>query len=245
MIVALRHDIDTIIGGLKGVAKIMEIEDKYDARSSFFVRTVLLKNKELLRQLLYAEKNGWEIGLHLDNTTSVSNAQKELDILKSYGFNIHGVTPHGGIFGFDPKLSWRILNSLDIEYAQTGFEAPKNIKLNIKVLPTHTTLDWYIRKHGNNGYYFFKKDINKQLLNEKLAIILTHPEYFVFSVGVIGTMKPRKKSMQVRLYKLVGRATMITLSPLRIRLVTDHYKSFLKEYKNIVEFMTLYELSQK
>ena len=246
-VIGLRHDVDTKIGLLKGVPKVIEIENRFDVRSTFFVRVKVLKSSgnEAVEVLKNAEKNGWEIGLHLDNTLaleSIESPQWELEELLKYGFNIRGATPHGGIFEASGEKVWRVLDTLSLVYVQGYNNPPPNLKSI--ALPQHITLDWYVRKYGTKrGYKIFLNDLKKRLSKKGTAIILTHPEYFVLSTGILGSLKPRSYGFRVRMLKYLNKLTIIPLTFLEIRVLSDIYAKMLSELKEEYVFKTLYELS--
>jgi len=212
-VIALRHDVDSTFGLRYGLQKIINIEEKYNVKSTIFVRVDILKSKVdtlFLRQL---EKRGWEIGLHLINTNnypSVSSPDEELTNLRDkLRVKVGGVTPCGsGIedkgFTFSSPIRsfiqsvafhssgirdnedtrWRVLDSLGLNYMQNDGLPPPWVKT--LVLPTPLSFDiHYIRSFGvKRGYQRFKDALTLTLKYHGIATIRTHPEWFVRSVGM-------------------------------------------------------------
>ncbi len=241
--IGLRHDVDHgyFIG--KSIRKIRKIEEKYNVRSTLFVRTRIIRGKrELIVLLKEMEDEGWEIGLHLDNTVDEEKAGRELNELLSYGFNVKGATPHGGIYGFSGERTWRVLDSLRLSYVQGYGKPPEWMKT--KVLPAHITLDWYIRDFGDEkGYQIFRRELDTRLSSGS-TIVMTHADYFTFSVGFTGTMKPRRGGLKVRAMKAIGRLSILIGTILRVRILDNIYERFLQDYKNRAEMTTLSKLSR-
>jgi len=246
-ILGLRHDVDTKIGLLKGVPKVVKIEDKFDVRSTFFIRVKVLKslNRNAVEMLKDIEKNGWEIGLHLDNTLaieSMKSPQWELNELLKYGFNVKGATPHGGILEASSERVWKVLDTLNLVYIQGYKKPPPGLKSI--TLPQHITLDWFVRRYGSKkGYRVFLNRLKKRINKDGTAIILTHPEYFVLSTGILGSLRPRGQGFKVKVIKYLNKLTVIPLTLFKVRMLSDVYTRMLSELREEYTFKTLYELS--
>ena len=227
MIVGLRHDIDNVYGLRWGLPKVVSLEKKYGVRSTFFVRVDVIrsrKDREVLRRIV---DDGWEVGLHLINTVGdpkLPSPKGELELLKKLvGAPIYGVTPCGKTIGFKGDVTWKTMDSLGLEYME-GYGLPK-FSVNTFVMPTHLSFDiYYVRNFGEReGYLRFKKDLLQKLEKDGLATVLTHPEWFVRSVGGRGLMK-------------------IPLTLFRKKMMNGVYDRFLHEFKHKVEFKRYVEL---
>lgn len=227
MIIGLRHDIDNTYGLRRGLPKVIDLERKYDVKSTIFVRVDVFRSKrdcEFFRKISY---EGWEIGLHLINTindASLISPTEELRVLREIiRADIHGVTPCGKTIGFKGDITWRVMDSLGLEYME-GYGQP-NFDVKTFVMPTHLSLDtYYVRKFGEKkGYQKFKEDLLHQLENNGVATVLTHPEWFVRSVGGSGLMK-------------------IPLTILRIKIMNKVYERFLSEFRDKVVFKRYIDL---
>ncbi len=221
MIIGLRHDIDTSYGLRQGLPKVISLEERYDVRSTFFVRVDILhsdRDVEILRRIL---DSGWEIGLHLINTIGdpkLPPPKSELEVLKNFlGDSIYGVTPCGSTIGFKGDTTWRAMDSLGLKYME-GYGLPR-FAVNTFVMPTHLSLDiHYVRNFGEvKGYERFKKALLEMLEKNSVAMVLTHPEWFVRSVGGSGLIK-------------------IPLTLLGKKMMNKVYDTFLQEFKDKVKF---------
>jgi hypothetical protein len=221
MFVGLRHDLDTVYGLRWGLPKIISIEKKYDVKSTFFVRVDVVRSDRDKRVLKEIADDGWEIGLHLINTVNDSalmSPEEELKLLiKLLEVPIYGVTPCGSTIGFKGDVTWRIMDSLGLEYME-GHGMP-DFKVDTFVFPTHLSLDiHYVRDFGEKkGYQKFKEDLLLLLKSEKPATVLVHPEGFLRSVQSRGLLK-------------------IPLTLLRRGMMNKVYETFLFELKDKVEF---------
>jgi peptidoglycan/xylan/chitin deacetylase (PgdA/CDA1 family) len=221
MIIGLRHDIDTSYGLRQGLPKIISLEEKYDVRSTFFVRVDILHSDRDIKILRWILDGGWEIGLHLINTIDdprLPSPESELEVLKNlFGDSIYGVTPCGSTIGFKGDTTWRIMDSLGLKYME-GYGLPR-FAVNTFVIPTHLSLDiHYVRNFGEvKGYEMFKKALLEMLEKNGVATVLTHPEWFVRSVGGCGLIK-------------------IPLTLLRRKMMDKVYDIFLQEFKDKVKF---------
>jgi len=246
-IIGLRHDVDTSFGILKGIPKTIEIERVYKVRSTFFIRVKALKRSGLegIKILRNIEKDGWEIGLHLDNIWNIRKMPsplEELQQLQSYGFKIYGVTPHGGIFHPKRNIVWNVLDSLGLRYIQGYGEYPKNIKSI--VIPRHITLDWFIKRYGyKDGYKRFISKLYENLTKYRIGIVMTHPEYMVLSPGLLNYIGARSAGYKARLLKFLNKLTIPLSTLFKYRVLNEIYRLFLEEHR-MYEFKTLYEISK-
>jgi len=219
--ILLRHDIDTVWGLRKGVPLVMKLEENYGVRSTFFVRVRVLKNESDWKLLKELQDAGWEIGLHLDNTDGRRNMpppEWELNVLCEHGLVIHGVTPHGTVIGWNnPPKNWLVMDKLGLKYIDGYGDPPVGLKS--LVVKTHLSLDiYYIKRYGvKKGYKLFKKDLENRLHNNGYASVLTHPEWFVRSVGIVGS-------------GFFTKSINFLMTLLDIRKLTDVYNFFLSEY---------------
>ncbi len=219
--VGLRHDVDTVYGLRRGVPKILAIERKYNVRSTFFVRVDVIRSERDSCMLNEIAKKGWEVGLHLINTVDDSRLMtpaEELKLLrKLVSLQIQGVTPCGSTIGFKGDVTWRIMDSLGLDYMEG--EGLPDFKVNSFVFPTHLSLDiHYIRNFGEKeGYQRFKVDLLYRLRQNELATVLVHPEWFVRTVQRRGLMK-------------------IPLTLLGRGLMNEVYDRFLCEFKEKTKF---------
>ncbi len=175
------------------MSKIIAVERKYGVRSTFFVRVDVIRSKRDSRMLNEIAERSWEIGLHLINTVNDSRLMTPADELKLLrklvSAKIHGVTPCGSTIGFKGDVTWRIMDSLGLDYME-GYGMP-DFKVNSFVFPTHLSLDiHYVRNFGEReGYQRFKADLLHRLEQNELATVLVHPEWFVRTVQGRGLMK--------------------------------------------------------
>jgi len=233
-VIGLRHDVDTTYFGLrKGLPIVVELERKFNVKSTLFVRAKIIKSNQDWCYLRRLEKEGWEIGLHLDNTINtpeLPSPQEELKFLtEEVGLNIYGVTPHGGLIGWKGNTTWQIMASLGLKYME-GYGKPPPSKT--PVIPTHISFDiGCVRNYGERlGYEDLKKNLNIKLENKHIATVLTHPEWFVLSVGL-----PYKNKWIDRLTK-----AMLTLAQKRI--MRSSYGRFLAEYSGQTELVKYIDL---
>jgi hypothetical protein len=221
MIIGLRHDVDEVYGLRWGLPKVISLEEKYDVRSTFFVRVDVVRSDKDCSALKRIVNDGWEVALHLINTigdSSLPSPEGELGFLKKLvGVPVYGVTPCGKTIGFKGDVTWRTMDSLGLDYME-GYGVP-NFRSYTSVLPTHLSFDiYYVRNFGEKeGYRRFKKDLLRKLENDGLATVLVHPEWFVRSVGGHGLIK-------------------IPLTMLRRKMMNKIYDKFLCEFKGKVEF---------
>ncbi|MHA1632914.1 MAG: hypothetical protein ACTSXC_08945 [Candidatus Freyarchaeota archaeon] len=218
--IGLRHDVDYYLGLRLGLPRLMELEKRYGVRSTIFVRVELLKSERDIALLKAAEEGGWEIGLHLANTINAKRALEELKELRSHGFNIRGVSPCGkrGGPGWRGGKTWSVMDRLNLEYI-CGYGKP-TFKTQTCVFPVdHVTLDTLIETRGKDGYRVFKKLIQESLRRKGVASVLTHPEYFLFSVGHRLPTKIRVVEWPVKL--------LYTF--LKKNMVPKYYEEFLSE----------------
>ncbi|MCK4434396.1 hypothetical protein KAU92_02810 [Candidatus Bathyarchaeota archaeon] len=82
------------------------------------------KDRIFLRRIV---DDGWEAALHLINTvgdSSLSSPRGELELLKKLvGVPVYGVTPCGKTIGFKGDVTWRIMDSLGLDYME-GYGVP-------------------------------------------------------------------------------------------------------------------------
>ncbi|MGD0329223.1 MAG: hypothetical protein ABSB40_02110 [Nitrososphaeria archaeon] len=223
MIIGLRHDVDTVWDLKWGISKVIALERKYKVRSTFFVRTDLLNSEKYCNYLRQIESEGWEVGLHLINTTNdpkLPASTNELNFLKERVANINGVTPCGSTIGFRGDATWVTMESLGLKYME-GYGFP-NYQVKTFVMPTPIDFDlYYVRNFGaKEGYVRFKKDLKKKLNRSELVTVLVHPLYFVLSVGTKG-----------RLNKYV-------MTILKQRMMNEVYEDFLFDFRPDTKFMT-------
>ncbi|MEM2570081.1 MAG: hypothetical protein QXT67_09135 [Candidatus Bathyarchaeia archaeon] len=227
LFVGLRHDVDNTYGLRKGLPKVINIERRHDVKSTIFVRIDIFHSErdyKFLRSIFY---EGWEIGLHLINTVndpSLISPSEELKILREIvGTNVHGVTPCGKTIGFKGDITWMVMDSLGLEYME-GYGSP-NFNVKTFIIPTHLSFDiYYVRNYGEeNGYRKFKEDLMRKLDNKGVATVLTHPEWFVRSVGGRGLIK-------------------IPLTILGVKMMNKVYEKFLSEFKDKVLFLRYVDL---
>ncbi|MGY0287414.1 MAG: hypothetical protein ACUX7D_01410 [Candidatus Methanodesulfokora washburnensis] len=220
LVVGLRHDIDNTYGLRKGLSKIISVESKLDIRSTFFVRADVIKSEKDMEILRRIEDDGWEIGLHLINTVGspdLPSPEEELKVLRRLNAPIYGVTPCGKTIGFRGEVTWRVMDSLGLDYME-GYGKP-DFPVRTFVMPTHLSFDiHYVRKFGEEeGYRRFKEDLLKELERNKVATVLVHPEWFVRSVGGKGLTK-------------------IPLTLLRIKMMNRVYERFLSDFRDKIKF---------
>ncbi|MBS7656940.1 MAG: hypothetical protein QXI71_03445 [Candidatus Bathyarchaeia archaeon] len=231
--IGLRHDVDNIYGLRDGLPKLIRIEEKFGIRSTIFVRTNIMpekSDKEYIKQL---EDKGWEIGLHLTNTINTSefpSPKDELRFLRNIGLNIQGVTPCGQTIGWKGEVTWKTMDSLGLQYME-GYGIP-DFETKTFVMPTHLTLDHgYVKKFGENkGYQLFTQDLDVILQQRGHATVLSHPEWFVRSLGYNSK------------HRTVIRLTRVIFTALSKRLMSNVYNQFLTDYNEKTKFMRYIDL---
>lgn len=223
-IVGLRHDIDTMLGLSRGVPAVMRLEEQMNVRSSFYVRVRLLHDEDLINMLRRAERDGWEIGLHLDNTFSLADARRELEALRSLGFNVRGVTIHGGLYGMLGEVTWRVIDGLGLAYAHAG-GPPDWVKT--PVIPGHHTLDYYVGRYGEHeGMRRLIRGIISDLRGSKASVLSSHPEYFVVSAGTMPVVESRL-SPRIRVAKILRKMLIAFYTMLGRNRVAPIYRELL------------------
>ena len=195
-VVLLRHDLDKRFG-LPGVWKILEIEESLGVRSTFFVREDVFTDEGEAR--VFCEKlvgSGWELAMHLRETSDVERALEELEVFKAkFGIMPLGVSPCGSGSGWLGEKTWRVMESLSLGYVCGYGEKPSFVKG--RVMPNHTTFDNFVRKYNKRAVEEFFREVTHR--NLKVFGILTNPEWFVRSTG--GSWKNKR---MYRLSKLVN-----------------------------------------
>ncbi|MEM3480062.1 MAG: hypothetical protein QXV74_08510, partial [Candidatus Bathyarchaeia archaeon] len=133
------------------------------------------------------------------------------------------VTPCGKTIGFKGDITWMVMDSLGLEYME-GYGSP-NFNVKTFIMPTHLSFDiYYVRNYGEeDGYRKFKEDLMRKLDNKGMATVLTHPEWFVRSVGGRGLIK-------------------IPLTILGVKMMNKVYEKFLSEFKDKVLFLRYVDL---
>lgn len=235
MLIGLRHDVDSRHGMEKGIPVVVRTENRVDARSTFYVRAALLRrtSREIVNYLLKLQDDGWEIALHLDNTTGSQDLpapKEELDVLRGAGFEVYGVSPHGGVIGFRGDETWRVMDSLGLKY-MAGYGVPK-IPVRTRVAPPHIALEHYVRR-GWSLNDFLRDLLSLAVRNEGKAIIQSHAEYFHFSMGVLAPDKPRAAGAVVRLLKTINKLTVALLTPLRLLTLNGPYSEVLNRLRDM------------
>jgi len=227
LIIGLRHDIDEVYGLRWGLPKLISLEEKYDVRSTLFVRVDVVRSDKDCSALRRIVDGGWEVALHLINTigdSGLPSPRGELELLKKLvAVPVYGVTPCGKTIGFKGDVTWRTMDSLGLDYME-GYGVP-DFSVKTFVMPTHLSFDiYYVRNFGEKeGYRKFKKDLLCKLEEDGLATVLVHPEWFVRSVGGHGLMK-------------------IPLTLLRKGMMNKVYDKFLCEFKGKIEFKRYIDL---
>ena len=203
--IGLRHDVDTAIGLLRGVGRLVEVEDRLDARSSFYVRARIVERlgERACRLLRLLEDDGWEVGLHLDDSDgSLGTAYSEYMVLRRCGVSVRGVTVHGGIIGCRGWLTWRTIGMMGVEYIHG---CPGALSGRPAALASPTIgLDHLIALHGPRGAV--GECVSRASLlayRAGSAVILAHPVYTVVSAAARFTQLPRRSGLAVRAAKLL------------------------------------------
>lgn len=136
-----------------GVPKIMEIEEKFGIRSTFFFRpkyddgTTVDKYEKTLKSVL---SSGWEVGLHSNNTSTLEEVAQEKKLLEKaagapvYGSRVHYLKVSESTFSnlkesgmkYDSSLSF---DKEQIDLRNTGYL----VKNGLVVFPV-TFMDTYL-----------------------------------------------------------------------------------------------------
>ena len=91
------------------------------------------------------------------------------------------------------------------------------------------SLDWLIARFGEERAVELAVEKTFELQMSRGAVsVLTHPEYFVVSIGVWLTRGARAYSMKVRLLKLVEKAVKPFYTVLGRKLSTRPYREYLR-----------------
>jgi len=177
--ILLRHDLDKRFG-IKGIWKILDIEKRIGVRSTFFIREDVLYNDEALIIAEELSRNGWEIAFHLAQTADFTKASEELrSFEKKFSIKPLGVSPCGSTVGWKGDITWKVMDSLGLKYVCGHGIPPESIKS--KVMPDILTFDLFVREYGERSIEKIMNEISK---SESESIgILTHPEWFVRSIG--------------------------------------------------------------
>lgn len=235
-LVGLRHDVDTGYDFTHGIKPVSKLEDRSDARSTFFVRVRLLRGHlDRVRVLEELQDDGWEIGLHLDNTVASPKdppPQEELEELIQLGFRVHGVTPHGGLYGFQGRVTWEVMDSLGLEYMMGYPPFPKHHRTPI--IGPHHTIDFLVKKLGvKMGVKALLQQLGSDIGERGYGVVLMHPLYMKFSVGPSLTFNAvrvsRRQGFRAYFLKQVDRGFKALYTLLGIRRVDEAYTIFLKE----------------
>ena len=125
----LRHDLDVKPLTLK---RTLKVEDKYDIKSTIFVRVTAneynLLSYPVFRMIKDAHKNGHEVGLHtsfveyskINKLEPLQVLEAEVNLLKNF-FKIKGIAPHRDLnYAFNSlpfiEQNWQDLKRMGLEY---------------------------------------------------------------------------------------------------------------------------------
>jgi len=200
-VVGLRHDIDTVLGLLLGVDRVLTIEDRFDVRSTFYVRLHVVKRlgKYGIRLLERLVAEGWKVGLHIDNSAddvSTPSPWHELSALEELlGGYVETVTVHGGLFGTEKQ--WLLSKLCGLGRPVLNVWGPGYCM----GVPT-VTLDWMVARGVSDAAAAALKMLLGLVDGGLPAAVLTHPEYFVVSVGARFTLGGRAYSVRTRVLKV-------------------------------------------
>ena len=237
--IGLRHDVDTGYDFTHGIEPVSRLEDRNDARSTFFVRVRLLKgHPDRVRILERLQDDGWEIGLHLDNTVASPkepSPQEELEELTLLGFRVHGVTPHGGLYGFKGRVTWEVMDSLGLDYMMGYPPFPKHHRTPI--IGPHHTIDFLVKERGaRKGVDVLLQRLDSDIVERGYGVVLMHPLYMKFSVGPSLTFSAvkvsRRQGWRAYVLKQVDRGFKALYTLLGLRRVGEAYTVFLKEARD-------------
>ena len=115
-----------------GVPTIMEVEERFGVRSTFFFRpeyddgSPVQQYEDTIKELV---KNGWEVGLHANNTSSVGEVVAEKEALESvlgkpvYGSRVHYLRVSANTFSNLAEAQIKYDSSLTYEKEKIN---PKN-----------------------------------------------------------------------------------------------------------------------
>lgn len=223
--ICLTHDIDTVyiskskLGILlnsinkkfnlfRNFFKIMDLEKKYDAKSSFYFLALnkndlnfTYKIEELNKELRYITDNDWEIGLHggwksYNNLNEIKSGKTKLE--KVIGKEVIGYRNH--YLKFNVPKTWELLKEAGFKYDTTfgyvdcvGFRNgmchpfnPFNLNTNkyidileIPLIIMDCTLDDYMKLDMKNAWKVVKQLIDTVEKNKGVITILWHNTYMV------------------------------------------------------------------
>ncbi len=214
--IGLRHDVDTLVGLLMGVGRLARIEDRLGVRSSFYVRARLVEHlgDRACRILEALEDDGWEVGLHLDDSdATLGTAYREYLALSRCGVRIRGVTVHGGITGCRGWLTWRTVSMMGVEYIQ-GCRGALASHPRVVAAPT-IGLDHLVAIHGPSlAVERAAEMLAGAAYRHGAAVLLTHPVYTLVSASARRSQEPRRMGRRVVVVKAAEKllAALYTLA---------------------------------
>ncbi|MGI0021837.1 MAG: hypothetical protein ACRD9Q_03150 [Nitrososphaeraceae archaeon] len=114
-------------GHLEALRLALEIEEEYNAKGTFFFRTVTLPTRNLQAKII---QNGHEIAFHADRITTFQEFQEDLNILlektkcRILGFTKHGFAKVRGGGEWNENKMIEYANLARLKYLAQGVEHP-------------------------------------------------------------------------------------------------------------------------
>jgi hypothetical protein len=223
LIIPMRHDIDHK-WNVDFIPKFVEIEEKNNCRSTFFIRTDAIKN---LDYLLTLQDKGWEFGLHLSSSIK-DIAEKQIQELKDLGFQISGLTCCGSkhigakqwFWQTQSEKNWKMLDSLGLDYICGYHNVPTSIQTPVIENGAFSLDIYYIRNYNTDGLSKMLQVIRYYLENYNLPIypILTHPGRW------------KKSALPTHKYRFVNKIREI----IGLGTLKNSYPKLIKKFSNSI-----------
>ena len=187
--ITVRHDIDSP----DYLLKIADIEIEMGIRSTYFIKSIFLQNRQMIERLQYLEQQGFEIGLHNDCLSRVNGnpdagfrlLKESLNKLEFLGFKVYGVSNHGSALlrqmgKNNNDILPSDLSEIGIEYEAyhlnyTCYASDIGAQDNFLKLYWGTIQP---EKPSNNKYKIIKPIELLQYLDKERIELLIHPEHW-------------------------------------------------------------------
>jgi len=187
--ITVRHDIDSP----DYLLKIADIEIEMGIRSTYFIKSIFLQNRQMIERLLYLEQQGFEIGLHNDCLSRVNGNQdagfrllkESLNKLEFLGFKVYGVSNHGSALlrqmgKNNNDILPGDLSEIGIEYEAYHLNYTCYVS-DIGASNSHLKLYWgsvLSEKPVLNKFKFIlPNEISKYIKKERIELLI-HPEHW-------------------------------------------------------------------
>jgi peptidoglycan/xylan/chitin deacetylase (PgdA/CDA1 family) len=159
-------------GYLEALEYTLKLEKQFNAKGTFFLRTVTCPSKNLVQKIL---KDGHELGFHADRINTLEEFQKDLNFIQKkiehsiQGFSKHGFAKirSGGAWNEQKMIEYAISSNLN--YLAQGvdhpdWEKPKQIT-GVYVFGHHLTI--------KDATF---EDMKKYIQSNSWPMLMLHPE---------------------------------------------------------------------